>query len=677
MNTQSPVPKGGIIHFPLFQRLDVDDFGLYPGNTDSPGLHVEFRGGLTLIVGTNGLGKTTLITMIYRMMSGGYELRRGTLEAEELGGAQLQALRMKPKERSMFGQRVNDLAVNARAKLQIRMGGSQIVIERRLDNLGLVSFTVDGVALDTRDEDAFQATMLRLAGLSSFGDWLIFLRQMVFYFEDRRSLVWDPSAQRQMFRILFLDPAEAEALYLLEREYLALDSNIRNLTAALNRLTIRVAQDEVRQEDSSDVRARILALAPVLDRDIDKKAELVAKHDELDLMRRDLRRDLLAAETVASRLEDEIEETRLRLVYSSFPDGSATAKYLVSLLMSEGHCAVCDTENPALLTDLVQRSESGFCVLCGSGESKEKPTAEPIQLDRTRLEEARRALAHYRQRIDALNSKLISTVTDHRSLGDRIGALTEDILHRQEQLEALMAMLPPEEEKQAKAREDLSAIKDKIKDDRRDLEVLAERLTESTNALNDLTESKSDAIRTAFARYAGDFLYERAELKWKPQMRRIGQLQRFMTASFELEMSGTDFQDAQRRTGPEAVSESQREFIDLAFRMAIIEVAGHDGVGSLVIDAPESSLDAVFVNRAATVLSRFGSPTSESRLIIASNLIDGKLLPQLINKGVPKGEVSARIVNLLEIAVPTEALRKERSAYEREWNGILQQANVR
>lgn len=676
MSARSSVDSGGIVHFPLFERFDVDDFGLYPGTPDNPGLHVEFLGGLTLIVGTNGLGKTTLVTMLYRMMSGGFELRRGTLEAEELGGAQLDVIRLKRQDRMMFGKRVNDLAVHARATLKLRLGASEVVIVRRLDNLGLITFTVDGVALDTRDEKVFQATMLGLAGLSSFGDWLIFLRQMVFYFEDRRSLVWDPSAQRQMFRILFLSPDEARDLYALEREYLKLDSDIRNNTAALNRLTQRVAQDEVLEQDSGDVRARIQAMVPVLETDIRRKQSLVDKHDQLDVERRDLRRDLLAAETEVARLEDEIEETRLRLVFSRFPDGSATAKYLVSMLMAEGHCAVCHAESPELSIALVQRSEEGRCVLCGSDDSKLQAPGEPVHIDMARLDADRAALEKHRTRIDSVQVALRDAADRHRSLGSRIIELTEDIRYRQEQLEALTAMLPADEEKQIAARDQLGALGDKIADDKRTLQSKAEKLTASTNALNALTESKSEAIKDAFSRYAQDFLYEKASLKWQPQKRRIGQLQRFMTASFELEMSGTDFQEAQRRTGPEAVSESQREFIDLAFRMAIIEVAGQAGVGSLVIDAPESSLDAVFVDRAAGVLSNFGKPTSASRLIIASNLIDGKLLPQLIRRGIPRRDLDTRIVNLLKIAVPTSALHHERKAYEAEWDGILEEAGL-
>jgi hypothetical protein len=54
------------------------------------------------------------------------------------------------------------------------------------------------------DEDSYQRHILKHAGVSSFADWILLLRHLTFYFEDRRTLVWDPSAQRQLLRLLVL-----------------------------------------------------------------------------------------------------------------------------------------------------------------------------------------------------------------------------------------------------------------------------------------------------------------------------------------------------------------------------------------------------------------------------------------------------------------------------------------
>ena len=64
-----------MIKLPILDRLDVTDFGLYPGSErHQPGLHLEFKPGLTLVLGANGLGKTTLVTIIYRLLTGPYDI---------------------------------------------------------------------------------------------------------------------------------------------------------------------------------------------------------------------------------------------------------------------------------------------------------------------------------------------------------------------------------------------------------------------------------------------------------------------------------------------------------------------------------------------------------------------------------------------------------------------------
>src|SRR6185312_8192458 len=163
--------------------------------------------------------------------------------------------------------------------------------------------------------------------------------------------------------------------------------------------------------------------------------------------------------------------------------------------------------------------------------------------------------------------------------------------------------------------------------------------------------------------YAKDFLIEECELVWSLRKDRVGQLG--MTISFpafELDLASAAFTSPVRRTGPEQVSESQREFIDLAFRMALMAAADPSGGGTLVIDAPESSLDAVFVHRAAEVLTRFASSGTANRLIITSNLTEGDLIPRLLHH-IGKGDRAERVIDLFEVAEPTAAVRQLKAEY--------------
>lgn len=164
--------------------------------------------------------------------------------------------------------------------------------------------------------------------------------------------------------------------------------------------------------------------------------------------------------------------------------------------------------------------------------------------------------------------------------------------------------------------------------------------------------------------YAEEFLLDTCSLVWGSNVEQLGILGKGIRFSvFQIDMSGaTTDAEVTRRTS-ESVSESQREFIDLAFRMALIKVAGSGGIGSLIMDAPESSLDAVFAPRAAAVLTGFATPESESRVIITSNLVDGRLIPTIAEKADIAGPDDARVVNLFDIATPTRALDQLRDQY--------------
>ncbi|MDE2837268.1 MAG: hypothetical protein OXL97_07140 [Chloroflexota bacterium] len=228
-----------------------------------------------------------------------------------------------------------------------------------------------------------------------------------------------------------------------------------------------------------------------------------------------------------------------------------------------------------------------------------------------------------------------------------------------------MQRLPPADREQRQQRYEYSSIQAEILEGQEELVRMRSEFESVLASATDAVLTGAEAVKDSFAAYASDFLMEDCRLEWSPQSAPLGQTgQLFKFPAFQLALGGSDFSGPVRRGGPSDVSESQREFIDISFRMALAHVAASQHVTTLVMDAPESSLDAVFVGRAANVLSTFSRPEAGNCLIVTSNVVDGGLIPVLLRNSMGEADRDARVVDLLTVAVSTAAVRSLWDEYE-------------
>ncbi len=655
-----------MINLPVLERLDVAGFGLYPGaDGGEPGLHIDFSPGLTLILGANGLGKSTLVTILYRLLTGPFDIP-GLANRADLGNMRLTATALSGSNRALFARRVVDGARGASARLKFRLGAHVIIVERRLSDLSITHFSVDGNALAISEQDTFQAEILRLAGVWSFGDWVLLLRHLIFYFEDRRALVWDASAQRQILRFLFLPAETARKWTEDERAVLEQDSRMRNLSAALFREERALATSEFKAQAGVDVRQELQTLEKLQGIDQERLELLEGEVVEVESERQHARLRLLTAEQERERRFRELERAKLTAIGARFPDRSETARYILAQLMTENSCLVCDHVAPQAAADYSTRIDHKKCVVCGTDLSADETVVPATDVADKRVERAAADL-------DAVDADLLSarqsfdeSESRYQSHFNEIQELNSKIADRSYRIDGLVRRLPPAEAEMHKQRSELATMRGRVEELKADLITKRNAFRGFVEDVSRQLATQSENIKRTFDSFAEGFLLETCRLVWAPQKARVGESGDLIDfPAFELEMTGADFPSPVRRTGPEQVSESQREFIDLAFRMALMTVAGSSAVGTLVIDAPESSLDAVFVTRAANVLSRFAEPSRGNRLLITSNLVEGRLIPSLIQKTrTTAADRSQRIVDLFRIAAPTAAIRELRGEYE-------------
>lgn len=654
-----------MINFPIFERIDVEGYGLYPGpSRGEDGLHVELRPGLTLIVGANGLGKTTLITILYRLLTGPFDIPSLAVR-EELGSLRLQASQVNTTTKLQFASRVVDRAANASATLRFRLGEREMVLSRRLSDLSLTVAHLDGEELGD-GEAGYQAAILQNAGLGSFGDFVLMLRYLIFYFEDRRALVWDPSAQRQVLRMLFLPPDTAQEWTKMERDILERDSRMRNFQAVVGREEKTLSRNLVSSQGAAALRTELQALES---RQEIERARLEALESEtlnIDARRQQARLAHLKAEQERETQFRSLEHAKLAAIDARFPGRAETGKYVLAHLMSEAECLVCGSVAPDAAEFYAARLANHHCVVCASDLSTAEKVVGAAEVADQRMAKARHALNTADEMLNATSAEKLESEGEFAKHIAQLAELESGVADRSVRIDSIVSSLPPSEVAIRQQRDELAGIKSR-------LETMKAELADARTLFREFIEQKSEElvqssqkIQDAFARHAQGFLSERVSLSWSSRRAQIGQGGEAISfPSFDLDMSGSDFGDqVRRRAGPEDVSESQREFIDLAFRMALMSTAGHGDVGSLVIDAPESSLDAVFARRAANILTRFATPDSGNRLVITSNLVEGSLIPTLIAAVQETPDREDRIVDLFEIARPTAAIERDRQAYD-------------
>ena len=647
--------------FPVFRLLEVRDYGLYPGREGGQeGLRIEFFPGLTLVVGANGLGKTTLITLLFRMIAGPFDipqLRAG----DELGFKRLEAKAIQQHQRNMFAARVSDRATSATARLDLNLGSTPVTIERWLSNLDLRAAQVGDTACE--NEQDFQKLVIKAAHVGSFGDFILMLRYLVFYFEDRRQLVWDPSAQRQLLRILFLPPDLAQSWTAKERLILENDSQMRNLQAVVGKEEKLLTQALAKSSDTPSLRAELQTLEALQEPDQNRLEELEGLTNELDRRRQDARLVNLRAKQDRETRYRAFERAKLLAIDTRFPGKLESGRYMLTHLLSENNCLVCGSHAPETAQDYADRLAADHCVVCDTPLSRSDQIVETREMADKRVSNAERLLK-------AADRELVA------SIGDREAAETEfdqhttemtqlrsEIARRSVRLSEIIELLPPSEAALRNQRKDLAAIRSRLETMKSDLARKRVAFRAFVEQCTDDLLASSEAIVEAFTDFASYFLAEQISFTWTSRSATVGQGgEAIPFPAFELNMSGSDFVETVRRTGPDDVSESQREFIDLSFRMALMKTAG-SSAAALVIDTPESSLDAVFAKRAGETLVKF-SEADGNTVLVTSNLVEGSLLPTLINCLAATPEKRQRLIDLFDVAHPTAAVTSNQADYD-------------
>jgi DNA repair exonuclease SbcCD ATPase subunit len=664
----SPKAAGPLtrIRFPVLKSISIQQYQLFPGK-EQKGLSHTFIPGVTVIAGINGLGKTTLLNMILRTLTGPEEPRK------------FDPSRPVPKSREMsvrdpayFARRVSDRATDATVEAEFAFGKDTARVKRRLRDLRIEGLWVNNRAVhkargDLSAQRHLQDSIVQLSRAADQYDFFFLIYAFTFSLEEKTSLIWHPDGQYQIFRILFLDSQQSKELSELETKALSLDSAYRGERFQLNKRKEALLEAEPLPGELPKLRTEAQRLQVQLSR-VDEQLENWPERlqEVLDLERNHaelLAKLYLEIEEQSRRYEGLVEAYFAR----AFPTLPDAVKVILGQLYSQHGCLVCGNSKPKYPQRFERLAKQGLCPFCGTDTSDHQSISLIGKVKAKEIDQSERRLAELRKSRIVLEADLIGAKEQKGTLNRERVRLSEERLRLRSELEAVRGRLPLDEEEVANALEEMDRDEKKLKERREEmLSVKAAYETVLTNT-KQTVERAQQKLTERFNYYASEFLAERCTLSWVPRMDTLGEEGPKMEfPAFTVQMTTAFSQSVGiPRNDDDDVSESQKEFIDLAFRMALFDIATVSGQPAmLIIETPEASLDLVFVRQAGKLLRKFavGDSKRANVVIATTNLNRENMLRSLLGlddkpSQKTKREAPKRVVNLLDEAAPNAALR--------------------
>lgn len=532
------------------------------------------------------------------------------------------------------------------------LNGKHISVTRGLFNAADVrAFTIDGTPVTSNDAERsqlYQDCVTVEMGLSAF-EQFVFLQHFVFTFDEARKLIfWDDQATALTLYLCFGgDPAEAERADRLQREAEQAGSRGRNAQFQVNNTRKRIAAIEASLGGVTVTTATTIDLDTEYESLEEQLAQAQERQERVQARHAELENDVTQYSAAVAQLRVAYTET-----FNQLLDGTSKAHDhpIVIQALQAGDCGICSTNGANVVEVLKRKLSTKLCPLCESpldASADQGKVHESLALIDEKLADARVRLEE-------------AIATRQRLSGDLDQA-------RVETGRALDAMKSFERNngEVAAANKAMRALKDSP----------VARTLESLRAAQDEFSSLRDAEYSERDRLRGELIvlqeglerrYALAEETFVPRFKELAEL--FLGINldisvqaispigmkFVVELRGSARQDESQ------MSESQRFFVDIALRMALVgQMARAESPATLLVDTPEGSLDIAYENRAGEMFARFVEKNNS--ILMTANINSSKLLTTLARRC---GAKSMRIEDMTGWTELSEVQQKATDLFE-------------
>lgn len=637
------------IYLPELISIHLRNYTLYPNGLD---YSFDFIKGVNLVLGGNGMGKTTFVNLIKYGILGNYknryDFRRTYLEKI--------IQRRQENSASYFSNRMDANVITDGeqpfVELTFKIHDTEFHVKRDLQEIRILSLEVNGEIINGEQitqskyeklsETEKQPFLLykyekeieRCANIS-FDDLIVFVNEVLFFGEDHKTIMWNSAStgssydvQDELFNKYFNDPQLDEARQEALRQAKYFDSLSRHRSEDMR--AIRKVLDTIdaakKQSQFNEIALRII--------------EIKEKISNASALLKQMQKEQKERITLIETLENEINLASSRVVETEKKKAKLESQRISQIwetlhpsyykfernIRMNHVCPLCNKPNEELAAKVDNKADN--CFVCNSPLEKHsadeltqqyKEVQSILNSTYNYINEKKRVISRIEKEIKEFDSKFEDQSSHIRNLNTSLRELQYASTEETPQGGEIQPFLDEMERLQ----------REKDENQQKSADETARAAEISGKMVAEVTENVLQFSRI-FSSYAEQFLGVECKLTYT-------KLDDDTSERFYPVIGGIT------RKNEEELSESQRFFIDHSFRMAILTFF-YQTPTFYIVETPDSSLDISYEHNAAKVFLQFlEKPNS---IIITSNLNNSTFLRYLIEHS----EGCVDVVGLLDIA---------------------------
>jgi len=598
------------IYLPNIIKLELTSFSLY---NESP-VVMDFTKAVSCLMGANGIGKSTLLNCVNFAITGRVNPTSKKLKSmETLDKGNNYYLQY-------FDGRISELDKDyATTRIVFMLGDKKIEVARSFfpDNK-IIEYKLND---EPQDSSNYEKDVTQFANLNNYAQFVFLQLKVLTFDESRDCLFWNPSVLTPtIFLCLGESVDNAERADELARQIQKINSRIRNVQWEISKQTARLTtlvEEKAKSEESAHY---------------DREDEVNAQNkyeelnNELEKSESDYMGYIKEQQQIYARITElTVEKVQLKKEYEVlytelYPGKGHVFKNPVIVALTSEGCPICCTIHKKLPERVEQSIEQKICPLCG--ENISESTTEQVDIITK--------LAEVDAKISRVEHEFEEMILRQRKIEEKIGVFKkkiEQLKNGKEEIEKkCYSFLLDGKDDSWTSR--IKALQDSISAVEREKTMHIEE--------RDQLKAEYDSLCVNLEK-----IYYRVQLDFLPIFKKFAK----EFTGLDLDMTLVSVTDDGRkmfkftlqiddtnRDNEFELSESQRFFIDIALRMAIVTFVcdKSHATTSMLIDTPEGSLDIAYETNAGSMFYEY--IVANQKMIITANLNSSGLVQTLADK---------------------------------------------